>query len=180
MNDGEGGDGSSAAKADSLIDRAKLLNVQDERSRIMVGQHVWTNTRNEFRQIFGQVASDVVMFQLWKVYGKAMVKELYKRKILDDDNDQLETLRAILLGFAETYGLSGVSAELKEATGEISLEIANCNFCERATSDKPVCFEVSGMLAGFSEGIMNKKCNVTEIRCIAKGDKACSFIIKIG
>jgi predicted hydrocarbon binding protein len=178
VNGEDAGDVSSSV-AESPNDTARLLDVRGERGKLVVGKHVWSNTRKEFRQIFGQIASDVVMFQLWRVYGGAMVKELFPRRgIDDDDSDRLETLRAILLGLAETNGWGNATAELKEATNEISLDLADCTFCEKSTSDKPVCFEMSGLLAGFSENISGKKVSVSEIRCIAKGDKTCSFTIR--
>ena len=176
MNDEDGADESSSF-AISHSDRTGLLDIGKEKSRLVLGKHLWSNTRTEFRQIFGQIASDVVMYQLWRVYGGAMVKELFPRRHFDDD-DLLETLRAVLLGLTETNGWGNASAELKEATNEMSLDLSDCIFCEKSTSDKPVCYEMSGLLAGFSENISGKKVSVSEIRCIGKGDKTCSFMIR--
>lgn len=174
----EDGAGESSSLAASRDDKKRLLDIGRERARIVLGRHLWSSTRTEFRQIFGQIASDVVMYQLWRVYGRAMVKELFPRGQFDDNDGWLETLRAILLGLAETNGWGNASAELKEATNEMSLELSDCALCEKSTSDKPVCFEMSGLLAGFSENISGKKVSVSEIRCIGKGDKTCSFMIR--
>lgn len=154
-----------------------LLKLREERSALVISRHIWSNTRKQFREIFGQVASDVIMYQLWRVYGSSMVKEFIPK---NQREEGLETLRRLLLAFAETNGWNNVSAEIKEAKNEISLDLSNCQFCEKSNSDKPACFEVSGLLAGFSEEITGKRCTVTEIRCIAKGNDACSFLIKIG
>jgi len=177
VNDEDEADG-SFRPAESHDDKTGILHIGSGKSKLILGKHVWSNTRTEFRQIFGQIASDVVMYQLWRVYGGAIVKELFPRRRLDDDDDWLETLRAVLLGLAETNGWGNASAELKEVTKEMSLDLSDCAFCEKSTLDKPVCYEMSGLLAGISESISGKKVSVSEVRCMAKGDKTCSFIIR--
>ena len=46
------------------------------------------------------------------------------------------------------------------------------------TSKTPVCHIISGTLARIKEEATGEKYHVKEIKCIAKGDKSCDFVIK--
>lgn len=44
---------------------------------------------------------------------------------------------------------------------------------------KPVCYPLAGYIAGFFELALGKKVQVKEEACIAKGDPACIFHVKV-
>lgn len=149
----------------------------EARGHLLSGRKVWTIARNGFRQMLGGAASDVIMYQFWRMYGQAMIKEMYPKRPYYTDGS-MDDLRSLLFRVSEMNSWGKVGLEIKEATNEISVNFDNCSFCERSTSDRAVCYEMAGLLSGFSETMTGRTCYVSEIKCIAKGDDACKFIIR--
>jgi len=58
------------------------------------------------------------------------------------------------------------------------VKIKNNPICQGITSDAPVCHIISGTLARIQEEATGEKFYVREIKCSAKGDDTCDFIIK--
>jgi predicted hydrocarbon binding protein len=143
----------------------------------LLGTHIWTMTRNEFRKIIGPVASDVILFNLWRVYGRATARELLKRMHSFQRHEQ-RSLRDALFEFVDINGWDQKSVEIKEAEGETSLSLFRCPFCEPSTSDKPVCFEMLGMIAGFADLVMGSETEVVELKCMAAREKSCTFVMR--
>jgi len=180
MNDnGEGAGsegGSNLSPAGSHI-RTPLSSLQTPRGRIVLTKHIWTDARKEFRQVFGKAGTDVIMYQLGKAYGCSLAKQLFPGKYSYDE-EGYEQFRALLLGLAEAIGWGEVGVEVKEAEGEVSLALKNCVFCEYSRSEKGICFEMAGLLAGFTEVVTRRSFVVSELKCIAAGEQACTFLIK--
>lgn len=145
--------------------------------QLLPGRRVWSIARHGFRQMLGTGASDVIMYQFWRMYGQAMIKELYPRRAQYAEGSLTE-LRSLLFRITEANNWGKVGLEIKEAMDELSVDFDNCSFCEASTSERQVCFEMAGLLSGFSETLVGRTCTVSEIKCRAKGDDSCRFLIK--
>jgi len=58
------------------------------------------------------------------------------------------------------------------------VKIKNNPICQGITSKTPVCHIISGTLARIKEEATGEKFYVREIKCAAKGDDTCEFVIK--
>ncbi|MDG6934084.1 MAG: hypothetical protein JRN68_05255 [Nitrososphaerota archaeon] len=167
---GKEGSTDDAVKAPSLVTRGSKGN-------LLLGRHTWTLTRAEFRKIIGPIASDVILFNLWRVYGRATARDLLKRMHTVQRHEQ-RALRDALFEFVDANGWDQRKVEIREAEGETSLSLSECPFCEYETSEKPVCYEMLGMIAGFADLIMGSETDVRELKCIAAKDRTCTFVIR--
>ncbi len=60
---------------------------------------------------------------------------------------------------------------------ETLVELRNSHNALGYRSERPVCYVISGYLAGIMELITGKECVCIEEKCIAKGDRLCTFRI---
>jgi predicted hydrocarbon binding protein len=58
-----------------------------------------------------------------------------------------------------------------------TIEVFNSIGADGVKSSKPVCYVTAGVLAGMFELMTGKECYCAEDKCIAKGDKSCTFNI---
>jgi predicted hydrocarbon binding protein len=69
--------------------------------------------------------------------------------------------------------------EIKNFGKETMIELRNSSNALKHRSDRPVCYITAGYLAGIMELITGRECICIEERCIAKGDRVCTFRIKV-
>ena len=61
---------------------------------------------------------------------------------------------------------------------KVTVIIKNNPICQGITSQAPICHIISGTLSRIKEESTGEKFHVKEVKCMAKGDNHCEFVIK--
>ncbi len=114
--------------------------------------------------------ANVVLYNSSKNITKKRFYKMVKRPVEDGRKAMEEILDKMSL---RGYGLF----KIKSFGDESVIEVRNSFNAMKYKSDRPRCCMMAGMLAGASELITGKESICIEEKCIAKGDRACTFRI---
>jgi len=84
----------------------------------------------------------------------------------------------------EAFGLGRIEIkdfDVKNGRAIINISdspVARDYIRKNKSSKHETCNFIAGMLAGIGESIFNKNMEAKEVKCIAKGDSVCQFIVK--
>ncbi|MEM3737187.1 MAG: V4R domain-containing protein [Candidatus Bathyarchaeia archaeon] len=68
----------------------------------------------------------------------------------------------------------------KQREGVYEVKVKDCFACEGASAtEKPVCYIISGTLAGALSQAFKERVECEEVKCKALGDQECSFIVRL-
>lgn len=140
--------------------------------------------RRDFTSIltrrFIDLIGDSTRGVFYKVNSEAVSHAMKKRRVTVF---LLKNLLPLLRDTAGNYlskefterGYGKFSVEVKKSGLEVKVE--NCFNCEEIQSDKPVCYEIQGIVSflgklGFGDGTCE------EVRCMATGDDFCKFVFE--
>ena len=128
----------------------------------------------DFKESFGD-AGRVFLYHL----GVGIGRDLYEtyKEYVSSSLDMLELIKA----FSKALGW-GIIEEIRLlAYGKYRVRVRHNLECEVCKPSNRPCGDFSrGILTGFFGKILGRKVYVEEIKCIAKGDPYCEFIIKLG
>ncbi|MBO3800342.1 MAG: 4-vinyl reductase [Candidatus Brockarchaeota archaeon] len=129
-----------------------------------------------FRNSFGKSIVQAILWNQGKEAGKITAK-MYKEDFgISKARDALEMLKARALMFGWTYMELLTFNEVKRKAVIRLLENWECDIFKG--SNEPQNHFMRGILAGFFECLFGRVFNVTEVKCIAKGDPYCEFIVE--
>ncbi len=129
----------------------------------------WDAVRNSIKSLFG-IPSSVILFHVGLSIGKELARKLISSE-LDRENGCLTLSRIVQ---AEGWGrISYEHIDFEAGKGKILL--TDSPFASNPQVSRPSCDEVRGILAGFLEGIFDRKTRVSERLCVRKGDDHCEF-----
>ncbi len=141
--------------------------------RQKLGDFVSINFVQELIYSLEQVSlgTEQLLYFVGKKYGKDVAAEYIKgrdkKKILKQIGSHFEKNKVGLLEI--------VNVEKKR----VVVRIKECAISHNAPGvSTPVCFFISGFLAGVIEKKLKKSCIVNETMCCALGDDFCEFIIR--
>lgn len=129
-----------------------------------------------FRESFGTSIVQAILWNQGKEVGKTTV-EMYRKDFgVSKIREALETLRAraLMLGWGaiEIVTLN----EVKRRAVIRVFDNWECSIFKG--SDEPQNHFIRGILAGFFNAIFGDGFRATEVKCIAKGDPYCEFVLE--
>ncbi|RLF17746.1 MAG: hypothetical protein DRZ82_09525 [Thermoprotei archaeon] len=156
-----------------LIKRLEVINLPlthgEARLVVFTLEHM-NNLFNMLRELgSGGLA---IMYHMGFEAGKAMAEKLGSYF-----NDNERALRYILLYF-ESLGHGRFSIEEYEEGRYCRIIARELIECMGVRSTKPNSQVCRGILAGAISNLWNKDVEITETKCIAKGDPYCEFVIR--
>jgi len=121
----------------------------------------------------GMIAFDIIKEHLAAAFN---VERIQKRgRTRDELFDEMCLIYKMMLdGGKEIFG--DVFHVYETSSGLIN-EIKPCYWCMGLTSKKPICYEEIGFIVALSKWVIGEPVKVEEVKCIAKGDPACQFVV---
>ncbi len=129
----------------------------------------------DLEELFGPVG-DSILYRGGEKVGKRLVKD-YTKIAPIDNLDIFDVMSAI--GWYFGWGVGCI----KEDNGKYVVRVydsfeAESYIRNQGISNKPVCHFLRGVLVGVIEEITKDICKGTELKCKAKGDDYCEFLIE--
>jgi len=120
--------------------------------------------------VFGASAYTIVYYA-----GVGAGKSAYGRRF-----EKTKTGAELLKLFVEdkssqNWGEIVFDLDFAKSSGKVLVK--NCFEARAVKSKQPVCYFIKGYLTGFLTVLMQKPVNLSEVRCLAKGDEYCEFIV---
>ncbi|MEM2940788.1 MAG: 4-vinyl reductase [Thermoproteota archaeon] len=129
-----------------------------------------------FRESFGTTIVQTILWNQGKEIGKTIV-EMYKKDFgLSKARDVLEMLRARALMFGWARMEIVTFNEVKRRAVIRVFDNWECSIFKG--SNEPQSHFIRGILAGFFNAIFGEGFYAAEVKCIAKGDSYCEFILE--
>ena len=141
---------------------------------ILIPLRIYGALYNSIEKIIGDAVAGV-LYVVGKNIGKGLAEEV-KRRMNERGVSGLEELASDAVKLLEELGFGKV--ELVESSSEkFVVRMYDSATSVHAQKGKAVCHLERGMLAGIAEEIMGKHYIAKEVKCRAKGDPYCEFII---
>lgn len=129
-----------------------------------------------FREAFGTSIAQAILWNQGKEIGKTMVERYKKNFGISKAREALEMLRARALSFGWARMEIVTLNEVKRRAIIRIFDNWECSIFKG--SDEPQNHFIRGILAGFFNAIFGEGFYATEVKCIAKGDSYCEFILE--
>jgi predicted hydrocarbon binding protein len=152
-----------------LYDRKSGEDFYQDESCIIQNRSAHSFYQKGAEQYMGHGARMIIYRAAKNIAKKRFCGIVRNFKKPDEDTMRIILDHLILCG----YGLF----EIKSFGEETLVELRNSHNALGYRSERPVCYVTSGYLAGIMELITGKESICIEEKCIAKGDKACTFRI---
>jgi len=150
---------------------------------IMLNRDDQSNVSLDFERIAGPAATTVI-YGASKDLGSRIALSAYNEIIKEDkDKEDKISKKQIVLKlldhlFERGYGMPDLIF-WDGAKSSFRISVRKCfNAANRKNSKNPVCYWMSGILAGAFESIFNRSMNCIETRCESMGNPYCEFEIK--
>ncbi len=140
---------------------------------IIVSIETFVSLQKDAEKILGDDGSSVLLYEAGKKAGIRWINRFGREWGLKDK----EFIEAVQNFYAE-LGWGSFSVE-EDNKNELVVRIEN-SFTARGygKSEKPVCHFLRGYNAGLAEVLKGKHIDAEEVRCAAKGDACCEFVMK--
>lgn len=119
---------------------------------------------------------------LYDLSKKSMKKSLnfLKSKISLEGLGSIKTIEQLyeVLGFGS---ITILDLDTKKKRGVVNISnspIARAYLSTKGSSKEPVCDFIAGKVSGIFSFIFKKNVDAKEIKCLAKGDDFCQFVVK--
>jgi predicted hydrocarbon binding protein len=135
---------------------------------------------DRIKSIFGPESrsAQVILHQI----GEAGAERVFEsvRIMTGPDFIRNNVARALSLFTAVGWGIMDVkTVNLDAKTAEIHIKDGFESADSRNTSNTAQCHFIRGMLTGWFSKLFQRKIEVTETQCIAKGDSFCTFLVQL-
>ncbi len=135
-------------------------------------KEAWMDSKRELVRTFGP-GGRVLLYHMGQNLGKSLAEDYPSATGADRPRDYLPLIRTLQpLSAALGWGTLKITPLNKK---RFEVELGNCAFCEGVGDGRGVCYELAGMISGFAEAVNDRSFRVTETRCEANGDEACTF-----
>jgi len=160
-------------KISLYFDREKGEMFLDDVKSIMLNRGGQSSTNSDFERIAGPVATTVI-YGATKDAGRSIALSAYDEKF---SKKQL-VLRLLDQLLGRGYGTPDLIF-WNEEKFSFRIRVKKCfSATNRKDSKKPVCYWMSGILAGAFESIFNRGMRCVETKCESMGNPYCEFEIK--
>lgn len=166
--------GTSRAVRDLKFEKGELTIANGSERYILIPLRAYGALYDSIEEIVGDAVSGV-LYAAGKSIGRGLAEEI-KRRMDERKVSGLEELARDAVKLLEELGFGKV--ELVESRPEkFIVRMYSSATSVHARKGKAVCHLERGMLAGIAEDIMGKHYVAREVKCRAKGDPYCEFII---
>ena len=140
---------------------------------VIVSIETFVNLQKEAEKILGSDGASVLLYETGKKAGLRWINRFSKEWGLKDK----KFIEAVQNFYAE-LGWGKFSVE-ENNRNELVIRVEN-SFIARGygNSEATVCHFLRGYNAGLAEVLKGKDIDAEEVRCIAKGDDCCEFVMK--
>ncbi|VVB87045.1 V4R domain protein [uncultured archaeon] len=140
---------------------------------IILSIETFVNLQKDAEKILGIDGAAVIFYQAGKSANKRWINYFGKEWGLKDN----KFIQALQNHYAE-LGFGTFSIE-ENNKNELVVKVEN-SFIARGyrNSEVPVCHFLSGYFAGLTEVLEGNSIDAEEIKCAAKGDDCCEFVIR--
>lgn len=129
----------------------------------------WNAIRDSLKSLFG-MASSIILFRIGLTIGKELAGRMISSE-LGRENQCLTLSRTI-----QSRGWGIINYEhIDFEAGKGKILLTDSPFVNNPRVNRPSCDEIRGILAGFLEGVFDRKTSVSEEMCVRKGDDHCEF-----
>ncbi|HID66309.1 MAG TPA: hypothetical protein EYP32_05715 [Aquificaceae bacterium] len=151
------------------------LTIADGKERyILIPLRAYGALYNSIEKIVGDAVSGI-LYVAGKDIGRGLAEEV-KRRMDERKASGLEELARDAVKLLEELGFGKI--ELVESSPEkFVVRMYSSATSMHAKKGKAVCHLERGMLVGIAESILGKRYVAKEVKCRAKGDDYCEFII---
>ncbi|MBF0360837.1 MAG: XylR N-terminal domain-containing protein [Oligoflexia bacterium] len=160
-----------------------IITVDTDRYILMRGESIFLNLKESMDEQFGDEVSSTFLYELAKTIGKNDAIRFSEKMNL---KDPIQKLSAGPVHFSHSgWGFVNIFEESTPSPDEnyfLLYEHPNTFESELTLKknkkvNKPVCVFSAGYSAGWCSYSFNLDLDAREIKCIAKGDLACRFIM---
>jgi predicted hydrocarbon binding protein len=132
----------------------------------------FTDFKKCLEETFGSGAS-VIFYEVGRGCGRRSCNRLLRKY-----SDREKLLKALTrYKYNEKWGKIRFKLDMKSGVGKI-LITESFEAKQYGQSTEPVCYFLRGYLKGFLTQTFKKPLKVTEIACIAQGNKTCEFKVE--
>jgi two-component system, NtrC family, response regulator HydG len=135
--------------------------------------------RKELIDAFGERTARGILSRFGYIHGRRLAVAL-KSKFKWDTQEEWQKAGARILALQGLFMLDPNSPDSfgpQGGTWRVSYE-AEQHLLLKGRSDKPVCWNLCGMISGYLSFALDKEMYALEDKCIGKGDTACHVMIK--
>ena len=144
-----------------------------EQEGIMVEKDMLVSLYNELEKLIATV--DGVIYNVIKKATKNYAKRFMEEGLLDK-NTAVDAMIKIL----KHYGYAKEMEVVEDKDNEMRIRGKGLLFGSALKGKgKAVDSAIAGFMAGWLESAWNRRVNVKEVACEAKGDPYCEFVIKV-
>ncbi|MFZ2410577.1 MAG: 4-vinyl reductase [Candidatus Methanoperedens sp.] len=140
---------------------------------VIVSIETFVNLQKDAEKILGHDGASVLLYEAGKKAGLRWINRFRKEWDLKDEKfiDSIQNFYAEL-------GWGKFSVE-EDNGKELVVRVGN-SFTARGygNSETPVCHFLRGYNAGLAEVLKGKGIDAEEVKCAAKGDDCCEFVMK--
>ena len=140
---------------------------------IIVSIETFVNLQKDAEKLLGFDGASVLLYETGKKAGMRWINRFSKEWGLKDK----KFLEAVQEFYAELgWGKFRVEENNEE---DLIVKVEN-SFIARGygNSDVPICHFLRGYNAGLAEALKGKDIDAEEVKCAAKGDEFCEFVMK--
>ncbi|HIP85658.1 MAG TPA: hypothetical protein EYH17_03315 [Pyrodictium sp.] len=164
----------SRAVRDLRFEKGELTIAGGSERYILIPLRAYGVLYNSIEKIVGDAVSGI-LYVAGKDIGKGLSEEI-KRRMDERRASGLEELARDAVKLLEELGFGKV--ELVESNPQkFVVRMYSSATSMYAKKGKTVCHLERGMLVGIAENIMGKRYVAKEVKCRAKGDAYCEFVI---
>jgi predicted hydrocarbon binding protein len=146
---------------------------------IIVRASILVSMVNRIKSLFGRESrsAQVILHQIGEAGGECVFEAL--KAITGVDFIRKNVARSFNLFTAVGWGILDLKAvNLDTKTAEIHIKDGFESADSRSTSSASQCHFIRGLLTGWFSQLFERKIQVTETKCVAKGDSVCIFRVQ--
>ena len=151
---------------------------------VLINANSFKAYRDAISEIIGHGA-DAVLYLAGKRHTEKFIRNVIEKspfaRLVSKSGWGRNKIAEKVVLILDDYGYGKTGIEKMDLNKESIVTLRNSCIATNYTKKqkRPVCSYISGLLAGGTQAITGKACEVVETHCIAKGDKHCRFSIKV-
>ena len=160
-----------------------VITVGGDRYILVRGEAIFTNLREKMTADFGPAVAEAFLYDLAKTIGRADAQRFAEKMGLQDP---IHKLSAGPVHFSHTgWAFVDILPESSPSPDDDYMLVYNhpntfesASYADkRKRSDRPVCIFSAGYSAGWCSFSFGLELDAREIRCLARGDDCCRFVM---
>ncbi len=148
-----------------------MKNRLEQQSSFLFHFQTFNEIKDSLYSTFGASAHTILYYS-----GIGAGQRAYERRAAKTKSREETLFLLVNEKSSDNWGeLTFQDLDFTKLSGKIVVK--NCFEARAAKSKQPICYFIKGYLTGFLSGLMQKPVILNEVKCLAKGDGHCEFII---